>query len=103
MTKQTRRMLKSRAKFNHEVIIRDMKCMADDGYCSGLLEPHHIVGRVSMIDDVKENGITFCSKHHRLVTDGHLKVRASWLTEDQIEWIEKRKWKLWNGITWDRV
>ena len=102
ISKQTRKMLKSRAKFNSEVIGRDMQCRAYGSDCSGYLQPHHIVGRVSSKDDVKENGITLCTEHHRRITDGHLKVHASWLTEDQIDWIVKRKWQNWGGIIWDR-
>lgn len=101
-SKQTRKMLKSRNKFNREVIGRDMKCRIAGSDCSGHLEPHHIVGRVSSIDDVPENGITLCTWHHQRITDGHLKVHASWLTADQIEFIEKRKWPMWDGIIWDR-
>ena len=100
-SKQTRRMLKSRAKFNREVIGRDMKCRMYGPACRGHLEPHHIVGRVSEIDDVKENGITLCTFHHQRITDG-VKVHASWLTEDQIEFIEERKWPMWDQIIWNR-
>ena len=102
MTKQTRRMLKSRAKFNHEVITRYMECRIKGLNCRRHLEPQHNVGRVSMVDDVKENGIALCREHHQKITDGHLKVHASWLTEGQIEWIEKRKWRMWEQVIWDR-
>lgn len=101
-TRQTRKMLKSRSKFNREVIGRDMECRIKGSDCRGYLAPHHIVGRTSEIDDVKENGITLCSEHHRRITNGSLKVHASWLTEDQIEWIINRKWQNWEKIIWDR-
>ena len=94
----------SRAKFSKEVMARDIHCRAyiGDLIChEGPLDPHHITGRTSVIDDNPRNGIALCRKHHSLVTDGKIKVQASWQTPDQIEWIEKRKYPGWEKVLWD--
>lgn len=101
LTKKTK---DSRGRFRKAVLDRDIHCRAyvDGKIChQEPLDPHHITGRVSVIDDDPRNGLAVCRQHHSLITDGKLKVQASWLTQDQIAWIEKRKWVGWEQIEWD--
>jgi len=90
---------KSRAKFRREVLARDGRCLM----CGSLfnLDPDHITGRVSKIDDVREAGATICRKCHSLKTDGKIKWKESQLPKECIEWIIFRKWEGWEGIEWD--
>ena len=104
-SRQTRKMLKSRAEFKRAVLERDnytcLMCGKRGTYET--LDADHITGRVSGIDDVREAGATICrTPCHRLKTDRKLKWHASWLPEECIEWVEFRKWVLWSGIIWDR-
>ena len=95
----------SRDRFRKEVLDRDIHCRAeiDDKICHGQpLDPHHICGRASRIDDDARNGIALCRYHHDLVTAGKLKIQVNWLTPDQIAWIEKRKWKGYEKIEWEK-
>lgn len=95
----------SRKKFSKAVLSRDEQCRAiiDETRCRNkATDPHHITGRISVIDDVPVAGIGMCRMHHSQVTDGIIKVQASWLTPDQIAWIEKRKWPGWGKIIWNQ-
>jgi len=98
--------IKSRANFKQAVFERDLHCRAFNNgeECKIVwpLEPHHIIPRRSEIDDVVENGLALCSYHHRMITDSKIKVKASWLSKDQIKFIKKRKWKEWHGVEWDK-
>jgi len=94
----------SRKKFSQAVLERDEHCrvIIDGVRCKNkATEAHHIKGRESVIDDVPEDGLGTCWIHHPKITNGELKVHASWLTKDQIDWIEKRKWPGWEQIIWD--
>ena len=94
----------SRKKFSQAVLERDQQCrvIIDGKRCTKRsTDAHHLTGRVSKIDDVPEGGLGTCREHHREITDGKLKVQASWLTKDQIDWIVKRKWPEWKGIIWN--
>lgn len=55
--------------FYRTVIERDGACLwgliAQDG-CEGGLDAHHIVFRGRGGDDIPENGITLCRKHHTM-------------------------------------
>ena len=94
----------SRKKFSQAVLERDQQCrvIIDGKRCNKrATDAHHTTGRISVIDDVPEAGLGTCREHHSLISDGLLKVKASWLTPDQIAWIEKRKWERWEKIEWD--
>jgi len=94
----------SRKKFSQAVLERDQQCrvIIDGKRCNKrATDAHHTTGRISVIDDVPEAGLGTCRGHHNLISDGKLKVHASWLTPDQIAWIEKRKWPEWKGIIWN--
>lgn len=104
MKKYTSKTALSRRKFSQTVLERDQQCrvIIDGKRCKNRsVDAHHISGRVSFIDDVPEDGLGTCREHHRAITDGKLKVQASWLTQDQIDWIINRKWPEWKGIIWD--
>ena len=95
----------SRRKFSQAVLERDEQCrvIINGKRCTKrATDAHHTTGRISVIDDVPEAGLGTCREHHSLITDGILKVCASWLTQNQIDWIEKRKWPEWKGIIWDQ-
>ncbi len=96
---------KSREKFSKTVIERDGQCCVyENGKRCQVTYPlfaHHIVPRRSVLDDVKEDGFTSCGKHHGLIEDKKLKIKASWLLKSQILFIINRKWKGWPGIEWD--
>jgi hypothetical protein len=101
----SRKTAKSRESFAKAIFARDIHCRAylNNELCHRQpLDPHHICGRSSRIDDDPRNGIALCRMHHDQVTAGKLKVQASWLTQDQIVWIEKRKWKGYEKIEWER-
>ena len=101
--------LKSRAAFKKAVLERDNYTCLACGYHGNekTLEPDHTTGRKSKLDDVRAAGATVCSFYgrcdfHRKKTDGKIKWKASQLPDEVIEFIEKRKWPLWEGIIWDR-
>lgn len=100
----TKKTAASRKYFNKAVLDRDQQCrvIIDGKRCQErAVDAHHTTGRISTIDDVPEAGLGTCRKHHSQISDGLLKVCASWLTPDQIAWIEQRKWPGWERINWD--
>ena len=109
MRYMTYKTAKSRAEFKKAVLERDdFTCLACGYYGDNrTLEADHITGRKSRLDDVRAAGATVCSYYgrcdfHRLKTDGRVKWRASQLPDECIEFIEKRKWPLWEGVIWNR-
>jgi len=109
LSKQTRAMLKSRTEFKNAVLERDNYTCRNCGWQGtyGSLDADHVCGRASKKDDVRAAGATVCSIYgrcnfHREKTDGLVKWKASQLHPETIEFIEKRKWKMWKGIIWDR-
>ena len=108
ISKQTRKMMKSRREFKLEVLDRDdYKCrMCGQPGTYNTLDADHVAGRSSKIDDVRAAGSTICrwpwGECHNDKTAGRKKWKASQLHEETIEFIEERKWKMWEGIIWDR-
>jgi len=101
--------LKSRAKFKKAVLERDNYTCLACGYHGDekTLEPDHITGRKSKLDDVRAAGATVCSFYgrcdfHRLKTDGKVKWKESQLPKECIIFIIQRKWKGWSGIEWGK-
>ena len=101
MTKKTRM---SRAKFAREVLERDHYTSVISGktIAETVIDPHHLTGRVSILDDVRAAGVSVTRAEHRAITDGKLKLKASQLPDECIEFIIMRKWEGWDGIIWDR-
>jgi len=109
ITKQSRKMLKSRAEFKREVLKRDNFTCLNCGWqgTHNSLDADHVTGRVSKIDDCREAGATVCGQYgrcnfHREKTDGKAKWKASQLPGEVIKFIEWRKWPMWKEIIWDR-
>ena len=74
--------------------------------CPWGLQPHHIVpvGRGKVGENVPENGITLCFKCHvPLFHDRNYeyKVKESWLSQEQIDYVISKKGKFWRRIEWD--
>ena len=105
ISKQSRKMMRSRRKFKETVLERDgyicRWCGKPGTYET--LDADHVAGRQSEIDDVRAAGATIHRLEcHRGKTDGIKKWRASQLHEETIAFIEWRKWPLWGQIEWDR-
>ena len=75
-----RQIPKKRRIFNRDTVeylrnLRDGCCMISlgrpgkFGACQGVLDVHHIVNRGTGGDDVKENMITLCRKHHSMAQE----------------------------------
>ena len=92
----------SKDEFKEKVKKRDGRCM-NCGRVFGL-QSHHILSLGSGGDDVLENGITFCIYCH--IPKFHdqnykYKVKESWLSKSQLEYIKMKRWEGWGKIEWD--
>jgi hypothetical protein len=63
--------------FNAQIRHRDKVCLVGlfrrDGSCSEGVDCHHVETRGSGGDDVEENGITLCRRHHNAAHSGEIK------------------------------
>lgn len=90
------------SKFGRLIAEKDMYCrlclyegkivLADD--------PCHLVAKSSLGDDVAENGIGFCRKHHTEYDDYKIKIPWQLLQSDELAYVLKKKFIGWKKIDW---
>jgi 5-methylcytosine-specific restriction endonuclease McrA len=77
---------------------RGLRCRAEVlGGCDGALQCDHIWPKSQTGPSVVENGAFLCRRHHTMKTEAELRYRFEWLDQDQVEWLAKVGWVVWDA------